>query len=215
MRQYPFNEEYFKEIDSEEKAYWLGFIVADGCIRTIPLSSLAINLKDSDYEHLNLFQRCINRSAPLSRSISNFNTGVIRMQVSSKKLIDDLLKLGIQTKKSHSQIPIILDNKDLQVHFWRGVFDGDGSIHKKGKYWHISLTGNEFIVNGFQKFLIDNSLPKGSISNHSSIKKWKTGGTFNPYVIIKFLYEKSSIGLERKVYLANIITQNYIQSQKN
>ena len=26
------NKDYFKNIDNEEKAYWLGFIAADGCI---------------------------------------------------------------------------------------------------------------------------------------------------------------------------------------
>lgn len=215
MRKYPFNEDFFSKIDSEEKAYWLGFIVADGCIRTIPIKSLAINLKGSDLEHLNMFQKSIERSAPLSRSVSNFNTEVIRMQVSSGKLIGDLIQLGLHVKKSHTQAPIILSDKNLQVHFWRGLFDGDGSIHKKGKYWHISLCGNKFIVDGFQRFLIDNDLPKGSISDHYSIKKWKTGGTSNPYHIIKFLYGKSNIGLNRKVILADSIIKEYEMFNNN
>lgn len=35
---YKLNENYFKFIDSHEKAYWLGFISADECIHVIYLS---------------------------------------------------------------------------------------------------------------------------------------------------------------------------------
>ena len=32
-RLYPFNESYFETIDSKDKAYFLGFLFADGCVR--------------------------------------------------------------------------------------------------------------------------------------------------------------------------------------
>ena len=31
-RKYNFNQDYFENIDTDEKAYWLGFFFADGCI---------------------------------------------------------------------------------------------------------------------------------------------------------------------------------------
>jgi hypothetical protein len=205
-RQYPFNEDYFSSIDTPAKAYWLGFIVADGNLRKIPSQVLAINLKGSDWQHLKLFQKCLGRKAPLCTAISNFNTEVTRFQVSSKKIVNDLLSQGVRYKKSKIQKPIVVEH---QTDFWRGVFDGDGSIHKKGKYWHISLCGNKFIVDGFYDFLVDNNLPVGRIGKHASIYKWTTGGTYNPYTILKFLYANSTIGLGRKIKLANKIIRDY------
>ena len=40
MRMYDIDKDYFKVIDTEEKAYWLGFIYADGSISSQPLKNL-------------------------------------------------------------------------------------------------------------------------------------------------------------------------------
>ena len=52
-RKYFFNEDYFKNVDSEEKAYWLGFIAADGCI--LENGTLKIGLAEKDSLHLEKF----------------------------------------------------------------------------------------------------------------------------------------------------------------
>ena len=42
----PFNENYFKTIDTEKKAYFLGFLMADGCVKTRKCQPcIAIQLK--------------------------------------------------------------------------------------------------------------------------------------------------------------------------
>ena len=48
-RKYALNEAFFEIIDSEEKAYWLGFIAADGCVYR---RTLSINLNIKDKAHL-------------------------------------------------------------------------------------------------------------------------------------------------------------------
>ena len=57
-----FDANIFDKIDSEEKAYWLGFIFADGSIRSHKEGeksayTLEISLKGSDYEHLIKFSK--------------------------------------------------------------------------------------------------------------------------------------------------------------
>ena len=57
---YYYNEDYFETIDSEEKAYWLGFLYADGYIsKTTCCSELGIELQKNDYNHLQKFNKSI------------------------------------------------------------------------------------------------------------------------------------------------------------
>ena len=44
---YNFNEDYFEKIDTEDKAYFLGFIVADGCISS-KFNRISIIQKETD-----------------------------------------------------------------------------------------------------------------------------------------------------------------------
>lgn len=56
-KKYTFNEDFFNSIDTEEKAYWLGFIVADGCVHKDKNNNyrLSIGLHDKDITHLHKF----------------------------------------------------------------------------------------------------------------------------------------------------------------
>ena len=51
-----FNEHIFDVIDTEEKAYWLGFIFADGYISSRD-NGFELSLKGSDIEHLHKFNK--------------------------------------------------------------------------------------------------------------------------------------------------------------
>lgn len=50
-RKYKFDENFFENIDTEEKAYWLGFIYADGAVFK---RTLSIRLSTKDIHHLSL-----------------------------------------------------------------------------------------------------------------------------------------------------------------
>ena len=96
----PFKENFFENIDSEEKAYFLGFLMADGNVyvrkQSQPCIRLEISVKD-----------CCS------------------LKVHSCKMFNDLGKLGvIPNKTKHEIIPNI--NQDMMRHFIRGFFDGDG-----------------------------------------------------------------------------------------
>lgn len=59
MRKYKVNEDYFKLIDTEEKAYWLGFLYADGCVTQATKYSkrLQVNLSIKDINHLEILRK--------------------------------------------------------------------------------------------------------------------------------------------------------------
>lgn len=126
VNKYSFNEDYFEKIDTEDKAYFLGFIVADGNINS---KTNAITIIQKETSILNTFKKCIDSDCKISTTKSR---DVSTITISSKKMKDDLYNLGINSNKTmivkYPNIP-----KDLEHHFMRGVFDGDGciSIHKR------------------------------------------------------------------------------------
>lgn len=213
---YGFNESYFSKVNSEEKAYWLGFISADGGIN-IPGHGrdrghvLCINLKGDDAEHLSKLQSAIGREGPIYDAVSNYGTKVARLQIGSKKFVVDLIKLGLPPKKSFICKP--WDGpKKLMRHYWRGVVDGDGSISKvtvkpkKSKpypAWRLSLNGNEFFIDAFRDFVLKNGCDKeGHKAPHYKIYKISWGGIKPPKQIATLLYNGAKVYLERKMELA-------------
>ena len=87
------NHDFFESIDSEEKAYWLGFIMADGCVYKGSDGSslrLQINLKGSDVEHLQKFQNAIGSSYKIQTKMIK-TSNVCILKVNSTKMCQDLI----------------------------------------------------------------------------------------------------------------------------
>ena len=123
-----FDDTLFEDIDNEEKAYWLGFLFADGNI-TYDLDKtkykIELGLATIDYNHLEKYKTFLKYNKDIKFRSS---TNSCRIIVGSKKACEDLIKLGCTPKKS-----LILKfpkniREDLLSHFIRGYFDGDGSI---------------------------------------------------------------------------------------
>lgn len=137
-----FNEHIFDVIDTEEKAYWLGFIFADGYIDSSPLEEnkkskygFEISLKGSDAGHLHKFNEFMGHNK------DNVKIGYVncngkrcvrcRWYVANKHLWNTLNSLGCTSRKSLTlKFPSlsIFQNKKLIIDFIRGYLDGDGSI---------------------------------------------------------------------------------------
>jgi intein-encoded DNA endonuclease-like protein len=216
---YSYDEEFFNHIDSEEKAYWLGFILADGCvsIRAGHKKDLSIGLKDKG--HLKKFISSIHGNNRIRTYVwkgKEYESISIRCQ----KLCDDLIQMGITPRKSMTvTVPII--SKNLYRHFWRGVVDGDGSLGiyiNKNRYNHksftISLVGNKNIILGFIDFIQKNI--DVSLSCYSDKRIFATKTTNEKAIpIIKLLYENASIFMDRKHQLANHMIKEWSQLQNN
>lgn len=153
------NVEYFKNIDSSEKAYWLGFIYADGCVTK---DKVAVVLKRDDIESIINLKKAIESSHKISK-YENFDkrTGKIyknaSIQISSHQFAKTLIERGVFHKASKNyDFPKDLSDRFV-LHFIRGLFDGDGSIGlKKDGAKRISLIASLNIINFIQDFLFKN-----------------------------------------------------------
>lgn len=132
-RDYTINHNYFDVIDSEEKAYFLGLLYADGC-NMKHRSVIKITLQEDDKHILDTLSKCTNSNRPidyyqLSKKHPKWKN-VYTYRINSKRLCDKLESLGCVPRKSlilqfptEKQVP-----KHLIRHFVRGYFDGDGSV---------------------------------------------------------------------------------------
>lgn len=212
-----FNENYFEKIDTEEKAYWLGFIAADGYVHYDDYY-LSIDLAWVDKVHILKFIECVRYTGATRNKKNTFGVCLY-----SKKMVLDLIKAGIHTKKSFTVKPWVGPQK-LMPHYWRGVFDGDGGfapqnkIRKSGKVyesWRALLTGNKFMVGGFKQYIEKTSCDKfniGYMRNHYRIKIVNYSGIRPCHTVVKILlYNTKCLCLDRKKILANKILNTHIE----
>lgn len=125
-----FNKHIFDVIDTEEKAYWLGFIFADGYISSRD-NSFELSLKGSDIEHLHKFNKFMehNKDNVKLGEVKNKDKTFLRCRwgIVNKHLWNTLNNLGCTPRKSLTlQFPNIPE--ELEIPFIRGYFDGDGCL---------------------------------------------------------------------------------------
>lgn len=150
------NENYFEDINSSDKAYWLGFLMADGCIN----NKYKTTLISKDREIPEKFKIALNADIPVGmhsyldkRTNKTYTSHTI--QINRQKFVEILDKYSINKEKSYNgkfpDIPEIY-YKD----YIRGLFDGDGSLCKRyNKTWLIKLIGTLNIINFIQTLLIN------------------------------------------------------------
>ena len=135
-RKYSVNANYFKKIDDEHKAYWLGFIYADGCVfhGSSPNSyRIQINQKASAEYHLKALLKDIKSDYPIYHkkvTVKGKIYKTIALHIDNTDMALDLVHHGIVPRKTYCDtIPCVPEN--LLSHFFRGFFDGDGCISCK------------------------------------------------------------------------------------
>lgn len=147
---YSYNEDYFSEVNTTEKAYWLGFIYADGFITKKTNGSPVFGLTLGEIEPLIKLNQCLDSNKPIGqyKKVNSYSNNSIeyKLAFTSPKMVSDLEKWGcVENKTFKLKFPTFLD-KSLIPHFIRGYFDGDGSV-----YLHIQKTnGREYISLGTQ-----------------------------------------------------------------
>jgi intein-encoded DNA endonuclease-like protein len=198
-RKYNFNMRFFQQINSEEKAYWLGFIVADGNVHN---QCLSINLSARDEKHLEKFASAIDYDYWKDyRSVKNS----CRIRLHSKDMVADLQQFGIVPKKS-SKIVVPKIDDGLYRHFFRGYIDGDGSLCITGKRKVVNASSTCFNFLFGLKGWIDNEL-RDDVGNIYKASKNKHSTTFlyivqNKKHVLPFLrrlYDDCTVALDRKL----------------
>lgn len=123
---HPFSEDYFARIDTPQKAYWLGFLHADGCIANGVDVRLSLGHVE-DGPHVGCFLRSIGLTRPyLTYHYPHLNKRAYVGIARSAEMAADLNRLGIATgKRTWPEI-----DEALEGAFCLGLFDGDGSWMK-------------------------------------------------------------------------------------
>lgn len=220
-RLYKTNLDYFKNIDTERKAYFLGFIYADGCIHS-PKSNrsskvFGIKLQQQDSYILEELAKDIspNRKPILKSELCSFNNKISNMvyyRVNSDEIYNDLYKHGIRERKSKGNLVWPILNQDLYRHFIRGFLDGDGWIslrlERNTACVGFCSTDNSFLLKiaSLFNFKWCNCIKSNRGNNSLIVYNLSTESRKNVLFLKDYLYKDSSIYLIRKFNKFNMLT---------
>lgn len=195
---------YFQKIDSIDKAYFLGLLVADGNIINLSTEKkskkrISIDLTADDGYILKLF----NKYADLKTELYLCDYSLIskpkyRIAIYSEVMYDDLVKLGIRENKSKVGTVMPELKKILIPHFIRGYFDGDGIAFSSGA---IGFCGCQELLISIRDYLVDRgmSFKNPYYNKHNGIYylQWSAKNDRKKFVNIIYK-DKKDLFLERK-----------------
>lgn len=201
--------EFFDSIDTEEKAYILGFFAADGCITDYEMK---IHLSSKDKEILWKIKKALKSEVEIRDrtnicSLTNKSVEVSMFNISSQYLVNSLKNLGFTSNKTiDCKFPPI--PKEVYLYFIRGYFDGDGSFTKyltnSSTKYCLNLCGTESFLLFIKDYLESLNLFK---FNKKLTKRFNTencclslnmSGKKNCIQFLNLLYKDSNIHLDRK-----------------
>ena len=211
----------FDNIDTEEKAYWLGFLYADGAVSSKPLSSgkknynVELSLKIGDTEHLKKFYK-------FSKATTKYIEDSCRCRVTlnDKHLWETLVSYGCSPRKSLTlEFPkeSVFKDKKLIRHFIRGYFDGDGYISdsSNNNILAIQVLGTEKFLSTLLSYCPEKLQKLALHHNHGNPDESTMffNTSYNKALLfLYFIYKDSSIYLNRKYnrfarYISNNINE--------
>ena len=193
-----FNCNYFESIDSQDKAYFLGLIHADGCVHITKENKLrfVIALKEEDGYLIHKLAEVLELPRSKVGIVPASQTGgqQTRLQIANQSFISHIK--DVKNSKIMDKIP-----PHLIPHFIRGVFDGDGTIYTKyskriHKYYYMGFIGNL----DFLYFLQQHSPVKFKLRPTNSLGMYRSE-IYSKDDVLKFgefLYKDSIIHMNRK-----------------
>lgn len=208
-----FDEHVFDSIDTEEKAYWLGFIFADGYISSHNSDKnkyrFEISLSEKDKDHLykfNSFMKYNGDNVKFGKvNLNGKQYSKVRWSIGNKHLWETLNSLGCIPNKS---LTLKFPNKEifkepwLIIPFIRGYFDGDGcitNVHPElnvGPCINASLLGTKDMLTPIKDLFFDNLLRNAS--NTNDITKIYNLTAKQTITFLEIIYYKATIYLDRK-----------------
>jgi len=190
--------DYFNRIDSEAKAYFLGFIMADGSV-TIRKNSqpcLAIEIKEYDSYLLELFKKelCTDNVIETTRKECK------RIRVHSSQIVEDLSKYNIIPNKSHATNPAIILEEPYMSHYIRGLMDGDGWVYERQYSLTMGICGTYELMGSIRDYLIKKlHLPNVQVNSYKDRIPFFTHQSIESIdKLYHYLYDDATIFLTRK-----------------
>lgn len=210
-----FNRSVFSSIKDNdyEKAYWLGFLLADGSVgRSLAVkgsserlpATISLGLAERDKNHLYKFARFMGVPEDRISSLIKTRTGgaktrdnpCVFITFSSKNMLKDLANYGILPHKSMIEQPYIFKNKQMQMNYVRGVIDGDGWVSVKKK--SFGLCGSKDVCLYVLNFL--KTLSPCEIKAECTHRKEISSGELYSFSIVK---KQAVSDMLKSLYLEN------------
>ena len=206
-KKYKLNEDYFEFIDDAHKAYWLGFLMADGTMREhkVGCLQLSFELCEDDVYILDQFNHDINSTYRVQiNTCKNSSKNRARLVITNYNFCKHLIKHGIiPNKTGKEKIPNSIPDNYIKD-FIRGFFDGDGCVmfsnngRARGKFHIVSCSYN--ILCDLLKIIpadfSNKSLHLKAGSDY--IYELETANLVNLAKIYDYLYYENCLCLKRK-----------------
>lgn len=217
QRTYKPNDNYFKNW-SNEMAYFLGLIAADGHVRK-QNNLLMLNLKKTDEKIIQNLKEALQYDGPLYTINKKDGQTQCCLRVCSKEIVADLNRLGLNGNKTFD-FDWINGMEDKYVsHFIRGMFDGDGCIHIntiKGSH-EASIVGTYRATENIKnKYNLFSGKASGHLSKKGNVQSIVFNGRYNALAFLDWIYTDStqSTRLERKYELYLKLKNTICQEEK-
>ena len=204
LRKYDYSktENIFEVIDTEEKAYWLGFLYADGYV-SYRSNVISLALAEEDLTHLKKFRSFLKLDEkPLSKKTKKVKDKKYisyEFSICNENIKSDLCKLGCFPRKTFD-IKFPLDDivpQSLKRHFVRGYIDGDGCITTSiSSYITLDIVGTNDFLDGYQKWTKLRYNKLHGLKN-TTVKHSMYSG-FAAIQILDKIYNDANIFLDRK-----------------
>lgn len=220
---YQIDETLFKKIDCEWKAYFLGFMYADGNINN---NNVRIELQKKDAYILREFSKFIYGFSKVTKSKDAGQGNILgkicniqelqKFGFTRKKMAEDLIKLGCFAKKSlilkfptPDQVPL-----NLIGHFIRGYFDGDGCIkdYKYKRMQTVKIISSDDFCAGIKDFCESIGI-NGYTEKCGKVSNFYIENRPSLFKFYNLMYENATIFLKRKKKIFNKFYKNCFKSK--
>ena len=206
------DDDFFSKIDTNQKAYWLGFITADGSVDD-KNNRVGIGLSIRDYDQLHRFKKALRTNYSICETVSKLNTlnkeyRSCSITINSSKMVYDLKKLGVLPKKTKKEKPCKKVPKKFMRDYIRGFFDGDGWISAikrrkidrcKNKRWELGFCGSLEMMQWIKNYIEEEiEVSFSEILTAGPIFKIRIINQLDIITIGKFLYHDANEYLPRK-----------------
>lgn len=186
------DESYFDCIDTEEKAYLLGLLAADGNVTDTNQISLWVQRDDRPLVDLFATALKLNPYRPKHRK----RDGTWGVVVCSATLARALARHGIVPRKSCTLRWPTTVPETMVRHYMRGLLDGDGSVSEV--QWTFT-SGSECFVREYRRRaeeVVGVELPLNRVGKGK--RNWLVTGGRNTWVFLDWLYYDATLFHEGK-----------------
>ncbi len=207
------NSHYFDVIDSDDKAYALGWMFSDGNVYS-PKRTVSLAVQAGDSEIIEWFKQQLDYSGKIiwthEKSQNSDYKSVCKISISDYNLATQLYHLGVVDNKSLVMKYPTCIPRELNYAFIRGIFDGNGSISLCGGMPRISIVGTNDICINIMRLLADNNcVGRQYKAGRETSNTYSVcfNGIANATAFANFVYRDNCMRLSRKYEKFKMVVQ--------